>query len=49
MNTQYHESGNRFKENNLNNLPTLSNKQLLEEQKKYFKDNGKICDKYLLP
>jgi len=48
LDMQYNESSKEFKQNNLNN-PTLGNKQLLEEQKQYFKDNGKISDKYLLP
>lgn len=49
LDIQYNESSKEFKENNSNNLPTLGNKQLLEEQKKHFKDNGRISDKYLLP
>jgi len=49
LDIQYNESSKEFNENNSNNLPTLVNKQLLEEQKNYFKDNGRISDKYLLP
>lgn len=49
LDIQYNKSSKEFKENNSNNLPTLDNKQLFEEQKKHFKDNGRISDKYLLP
>ncbi|XP_050056023.1 adenylate kinase 7-like isoform X2 [Aphis gossypii] len=49
LNILLNKSSNKFEEKHLDNLPTFGNKQLLEEQKKHFKDYGRISDKYLLP
>lgn len=49
LDVQHNDSSNYIKENNLSYLPKLDNTQLLEEQKKHFKDYGKISDEYLLP
>lgn len=46
---QHIESSSKYNTNIQNNSSIINSKEVLIEQKTYFKDNGLITDKYLLP